>query len=724
MRVCFILLFLFHLSYGIYSQPFSVWIKDSVTHEPLSGALVVFHGIRLAGTTDKNGKIRFTKVLEGKYEIDASLVGYKTKTVWVEIPLDTFITVLLSPALFHDTVVIKEDLTVTATRTNIRMEDAPLKVEVLGTEEMNEENNIKPGNITSLLGDISGVQLQQSSAVSANTNICIQGLPGKYTQLLRDGMPAYEGFAGSFGILQIPPVDLKQIEIIKGSASTLYGGGAVGGIINLVSKEPAEKTEGSVTANYSSLTERNFNGFCSVRKHNRGATIFTGVTYQNPVDVNKDGFSDVTKIQNLVIHPRLFFFLSKKTKLVVGFSSTNETRRGGDMQVLRNNPDSLHVFFEENKTDRNTGSIIFTHQTKEKNVFTAKGNISFFDRNLLTDKYRFYATQVNGYGELSYLIPRTKNDFVSGINLWTTSFEKNNNDSFLIKDFSHYVYGAFIQNTFRHAEKIFYETGLRIDRHSKYGTFVLPRIATIYKFNFHWYLRSGVALGYVTPSSLSAGNKEHDFTKIVPLADSVKAERSVGANLEINYKTRIGEEAFFYINHAFFYTQVNQPVISTSDSSDMITFRNEKKPITSAGWDTYVRFTAGEFEIYFGYTYTMARKEYDTKQPYITYTPRNRGAILISYEVKEKWRFGMEGSYTGFQYREDGSRTPDYFFMAGVIERRFKNASVSLNCENILDERQTKKETILLPPINNPSFKTLWGPVEGRVFNIAVVFRF
>lgn len=701
------------------AQQLTVMVQDSITREALPGVSVAIAGTGLGGTTNANGKIVFPKVLEGKYELKANLVGYIEKTVPLEIPFDTVIRIHLEPLQMEI-----EELTVTATRTNIRMEDAPLKVEVIGTEEMNEENNIKPGNITSLLGDISGIQLQQSSAVSANTNIRIQGLPGKYTQILRDGLPIYDGFSGSFGIMQIPPLDLKQIEIIKGSASTLYGGGAIGGIINLVSKEPAEKTEGSVTGNYSSLTERNFNGFCSVRKHNRGATIFTGVTYQSPVDVNKDGFSDVPKVQNLVIHPRLFFFLSEKTKLAIGFSSTYETRRGGDMSVLDNNADSLHVFFEENKTDRNTGDIIFTHETSSKNILTIKGTTSFFDRNQLTNQYRFDATQVNGYGEISYLIPRARNNFVAGVNLWATSFEKNNKDSSLLKNFSHRIAGVFMQNTFKPNEKLFYETGLRIDHHSRYGTFALPRIASLYKLNSHWYTRSGIAFGYLTPNPLAEENKERNMTMILSVADSVRAERSIGVNLEINYKTRLNEGTFLYINHAFFYTQVNKPVITAEDSLGKISFYNESKPLYSVGWDTYVRFTADELEVYFGYTYTMARQEYDGAQPYVPYTPRNRGATLISYELEDKWRFGLEGSYTSFQYRENGSRTPDYFFMAGIIERKFKNASVSFNCENILDERQTKKEQILIPPINNPGFKTLWGPTEGRVFNLAVVLKF
>ena len=84
----------------------------------------------------------------------------------------------------------------------------------------------------------------------------------------------------------------------------------------------------------------------------------------------------------------------------------------------------------------------------------------------------------------------------------------------------------------------------------------------------------------------------------------------------------------------------------------------------------------------------------------------------------------LEGSYTGFQYREDATKTPDYIFLAAMIEKKFKYASIVLNCENLLDERQTKTEKIVIPPNTNPTFKTLWGPIDGRVVNLSLVVRF
>jgi outer membrane receptor for ferrienterochelin and colicins len=102
---------------------------------------------------------------------------------------------------------------------------------------------MRPANVSMLLHESTGMQVQQTSAVSGNASIRVQGLDGRYTQLLKDGYPNFGNFASGLSILEIPPLDLKQVEIIKGPASTLYGGGAIAGVVNFISKTPKEKGE-------------------------------------------------------------------------------------------------------------------------------------------------------------------------------------------------------------------------------------------------------------------------------------------------------------------------------------------------------------------------------------------------------------------------------------------------------------------------------------------------
>ena len=208
-------------------------IKDRTTGTPIPGATISIKG-RPSVQSNDSGLFVFSGLQGDTVVLNLSHVNYKALQVTVILPDSVLRDYFLDAAaqMLDDVTIIS------TTRTNQRMENAPLKVEVLGKEDMDEENTIRPANIASILGDVSGIQIQQSSAVSGNANVRIQGLEGRYTQLLRDGMPLYDGFSGNFGMLTIPPLDLRQIELVKGSASTLYGGGAIGGLINLISKNP------------------------------------------------------------------------------------------------------------------------------------------------------------------------------------------------------------------------------------------------------------------------------------------------------------------------------------------------------------------------------------------------------------------------------------------------------------------------------------------------------
>ena len=134
----------------------------------------------------------------------------------------------------------EEEVIVTATRTGRRVEDQPLRVEVVPAEEVQEKIMMTPGDISMLLNETNGLRVQTTSPSLGGANVRIQGLRGRYTQILADGLPLYGGQTGSIGILQIPPMDLGQVEVIKGVASALYGVSAIDGVVNLVSRRPQD----------------------------------------------------------------------------------------------------------------------------------------------------------------------------------------------------------------------------------------------------------------------------------------------------------------------------------------------------------------------------------------------------------------------------------------------------------------------------------------------------
>lgn len=695
---------------------FRLQFIDSVSQEAAPAITVSSDGKTIA-VANSAGQARFL-LHDGAHVLSFSSVNYKTQTKTFTLPDSSLHIIYLTPVAQT-----LEDVTIiSSTRNNQRIENSPLKVEVLGREEMDEENSIKPGNIASILGDISGIQIQQSSAVSSNSNVRIQGLEGRYTQILRDGMPLYDGFSGGFGILSIPPLDLKQIELIKGTASTLYGGGAIGGLVNIISRKPSAKQEAVFTLNQTTLKETNLNSFLSKRYKKMGYTFFGGYTRQKATDVNKDGFSDLPELNTLILHPRLFLYPDAKTTFTLGYTGTFEKRNGGDMQVLAGKTDALHQFFEKNISDRHSGEFLLDRDLPGNKKLSFKSSLSSFDRATTTAGNFFKGNQTDYFTELAVLIPYSNNSFVGGVNVTGNKFTKKAGNPVFIGDFSNNTIGLFAQNTWVIKENSTLEAGLREDFHNKYGSFFLPRIALFHRFNEHWGARAGAGMGYKIPNPLAPQIIDYDIWQILPFNAGIKAEKSIGYNAEGNYKKVWDNGNEFFMNHAFFLTKITNPIIVTELPGGQVSFANAAKPIVTKGFDTYIQTKLQGWEIYCGYTFTLAERKYLGQNQFMPLTPRDRMAFTIVRDFEEQgWRIGLEGSWTGQQHRFDATKTPGYFFGAAMVEKKFgEHISIVLNGENLLDYRQSKIEPLYTGTVTHPQFQPLWAPIDGRVVNCSI----
>jgi outer membrane receptor for ferrienterochelin and colicins len=700
---------------------FRAVVKDSATLELLQGVTVSASNNSKASTvSNASGTVVLDNLAAGATVINFSYVGYKRRQLSITVPDTVTYTILMQ----QDETALQDVTVVASTRSNDPIENATTKVEVLGLEEMNEESTLKPGNIASILGDMSGIQIQQSSITSGNSNVRIQGLDGKYTQILRDGMPLYEGYSGGFGILTIPPLDLKQIELIKGAASTLYGGGAIGGLINLISKKPSFTPDASFMINQTTLKETNINAYYSQRWKSVGFTFFAGQNLQKEIDVDKDGFSDLPNTKSSLIHPTLFFYPSTKSYISVSWSGSFENRLGGDMLAIDGKRDAAHSYFEKNKLGRNTFTFMSENRFNNSITATLKASLSVFNRDETTNTYFFSARQTNFYSEASLTAHAGKHFIVGGLNVTGDVFKPSAATPAPVGKFSNTTQGAFVQDTWKLLESTKLETGLRLDHHNDYGNFVLPRIALFHHFSEAWGARLGYGMGYKTPNPLTPQIRDFDIYNIQPIASNVRAEKSTGANIEVNYKKEFGENNSFFINHAFFITTISDPIIAIEDVTGKVTFANQSKEIVTKGFDTYIQMELHSLELYLGYTYTHAQRKYLPRNTFMLLTPRHRAASVIAYEIEHKWRFGIEGSYTGQQHREDYSKTPAYLFIAAMLEKKLgPKWSIVLNCENLLDERQSKYESLYTGAITNPNFKALWAPVDGRVTNLSIRFK-
>jgi iron complex outermembrane receptor protein/outer membrane receptor for ferrienterochelin and colicins len=714
MRYLFsILLFLFSLHSNA-QHTFSCIVKDSTTHESLPGVSVVLDATANATATDANGKATLNNIPDGTHLFHFSFLGYKSKTVASTFPLAEDIKlneIDLAPENEN-----LEEVIVSSSRTNSRIEDLNMKVEVLGQEDMDEESTLVPGGIGSILGDLSIITIQRTNPFNGNDAVRMQGLDPRYTQLMRDGLPLYGGFSGSLGVLSIPPLDLKQVEIIKGSVSTLYGGGAIGGLINFISKEPTDSTHTTLTLNATSLKEFNLNAFTAGKKEKLGWTIFGGGTLKTPVDINGDGFAEVPQDRNVLLHPRIFYTFNPRTKLIVGLTSSYDHRMSGDIKAIRSQPDSIRRFLQQDNLWRNTVDLQLTNTLTEKHTLTFKSAASAFQRALNYSGFRFDGTQYSTYSELNDFIQLKKNNLVIGGNFISETFVKNSGDSTSFHNYDYNTTGVFIQDEFQATEKLSLQAGLRADHHNTYGNFFLPRISVFYKASAHLSVRLGWGTGYKVPNLFDFSDPSNRLMDVTP---TVKPEHSYGMNTDVNYHTLLFDKLSIQVNEALYFTHINNPLM-VDPSSNQVHILNAYYVINSYGTDTYVRLSYADVELYLGYNHTESLQEAQHQAMNMPFNPKDKFSTTLAYNIEGKWRTGIEASWMGNQYDYSYERVPGFWFLAAMVERKFKKVSFVLNCENLLDTRQSKFEPLVYGAISNPVFKSIWGPLEGRVVNFSV----
>lgn len=312
---------------------FRATIRDADSGEPLIGATVLIKALERGGTTDTTGTILLTDIPDGTHTFRFSYIGFEPQEQTFDLPLparDPEPVIELHPA--HEEM---EQVTITSTRSTRSIADIPTRVEFIAGEELAEKGNMKPGDIRMLLNESTGIQTQQTSATSYNSSIRIQGLDGKYTQLLRDGMPLYSGFSGGLSLMQIAPLDLKQVEVIKGASSTLYGGGAIAGLVNLITKTPGEEEELSFMLNGTSALGLDASGFYSEKFGDWGTTVFASYNMGTPYDPADVGLTAIPEFDRFTLNPKLFVYFDDATKMHAGVNLVTEKRLGAILRLQK-----------------------------------------------------------------------------------------------------------------------------------------------------------------------------------------------------------------------------------------------------------------------------------------------------------------------------------------------------------------------------------------------------
>jgi iron complex outermembrane receptor protein/outer membrane receptor for ferrienterochelin and colicins len=705
---------------AVAQNTFKAIIKNEETKEAVAGAKVSVKDTEISATTDANGKTELTNVPDGEQIIEVFSAGYETKELKFAFPLSD----QSERTIFIRVTNEIGEVVVTTTRTGREIDDVPTRVEAIDEEEVDEKSSMRSSNVSMILNESTGIKVQQTSATSYTQTIRIQGLDGRYTQILKDGFPAFGGFSGSLSLLDIPPLDLKQVEIIKGPAATFYGGGAIAGVVNFVSKEPEDEPVTSMIFNQTSALGTDFSIFNSRKFSRFGYTFLGSVNYQKEYDVDDDDFTELPRTNSFNINPRAFFYLDEKTRLMIGNSTTYQNRKGGDVFVIRNRADNFHQYFENNNSLRNITTFQFDRDFSGGRRIVAKQSIAFFNREIEIPDYSFKGRQFNSYTDVSYFHPIKNHALVFGFNAVYDQFkEKQASLNLNPRDETRTTFGGYIQDSFNITDKFSLEAGFRLDAVKNYGAFALPRVSLLYRFTDNLSSRVSFGLGYKTPSIFTEEAETLLFQNVLPIGNRLKAERSLGGTFDVNYRNTIGEKFSYSVNQMFFYTEIDNPLVLLTNANGTFSFANANQSVKSSGFETNVRLSYDIVKLFAGYTFTNAKAGYLAGNQFLPLTPKSKLNSALLFEEEENFKVGFEAYYTGSQFLSNRFQTKPYWVLGIFGEKIFGKFSLFVNAENITDTRQSRFGTVVFPPHQRPTFSEIYTHTEGRVFNGGIKIR-
>jgi iron complex outermembrane receptor protein len=644
------------------------------------------------------------RLAPGERTIAVSKLGFAPQRITLRLRADTTVAVALEEAAEE-----LEEIVVTSTRTGQRIEDEPTRVEVLTREEVEEKMLMTPGDISMMLNETSGLRVQTTSPSLGGANVRVQGLRGRYTQILSDGLPLYGGQSGALGLLQIPPMDLGQVEVIKGAASALYGSSALGGVVNLVSRRPGEEAARELLLNQTTRNGTDVVGFAAAPLTGRwDYTLLASVHRQAEADVDDDRWTDIPGYRRAVLRPRLFWDDGAGRSWFITAGATAEDREGGGRVPTGDFPETL--------------------ETRRGDV-GAVGRILMGDRLLAVRASAMAQSHAHGFGdtreddvhstgfaEAAYSGTGGGHTWVVGAALQAEGYRAHDVSGF---DYTYLTPSLFAQEEYAPAEWITLSLAGRADWHSEYGAFLNPRLSLLLR-PAAWTVRGSVGTGYFAPTPFTEETEPIGLSRVRPLS-GLSAERALTASLDVGRSIGPVE-----VNATVFGSRTEN-ALQLVESAGMLELVNAAGPTRTHGSELLVRWHEGPFHVTGTHTFIRSREDDPDGRGRreVPLTPRHAVGVVGMWESEDAGRVGVELYYTGRQALADNpfrDRSRPYLVLGLLAERRIGRARAFINLENLLDVRQTRYDPLVLPARSAQGRWTtdVWAPLEGRVINAGV----
>lgn len=698
------------------TPPSIVTVRVRQDTTPLPDALV--RSQRVVRVTDARGLARLP-LAAGAHRLVVGKLGFRPETLLVVVAAgrDTTIDVPLTERAAE-----VERMVVSATRSDRTIADEPLRVEVVAGDEVAEKLQQQPGNLRAVLSEINGVRVQTTSAGTGAAGIRIEGLRARYTLLLEDGLPLYGSGGTGLEALQIPPLDIGQVEVIKGAASALYGSSALGGVVDLVSRRPpAAGNAREVIVNQTSQQGSDA-AIWDARQLGEqwGLSLLASAHRQAERDFDGDGWREVPFYQRLAVQPRLYFTSPSGSTFFGTIQALGETRQGGDpaswLQALR--------------TRRANGGVIGRWRWTPRDLVTtrASGSADWRRRSVgASDERERRNTE---FLEVSWARDGGTHAPVLGASLQHDGFDALDVDGV---SYDFWVPSLFAQDTWSPVQRFALAASVRADAHSDYGTHVNPRLSALVRLARLWTVRLSAGTGYAAPTPMVEETDETGLRWLEPMA-GLTAERARSGSIDL-----AGEVGVLRLTGTLWSSRVEHPLSVATVPSGVagvpprLRLVSAAQPVRANGAEALVAWSpfAGA-SVTGNYAYIQAT-ELDVDagaRRDVPLNPKQTAELdLVLTDEDAGRRFAMEVFHTGVQALEhdpDRERSPAYTTVGFLAQQRVGQVVVYLNGENLGDVRQWRYESLLLPSLGPGARRTrdVWGPLQGRLVNAGVRVAF
>jgi outer membrane receptor for ferrienterochelin and colicins len=619
-----------------------------------------------------------------------------------------------------------EKIVVQATRSGRIADEQPIRVELINREEIEEKAAMRPGNISMLVAETGGVRVQTTSPALGSANIRLQGMFGRYTQLLSDGLPLYGNQAGSIGLLQIPPTDLGRVEIIKGSASSLYGGSALGGVINLVSRAPSDKFQGEALVNFTTRNGQDLTTYVEAPlSSNLKGSITAGAHHQKTEDIDNDGWIDLAGYERYTARPRLFWEGENGETLYATAGFMRENRTGGTLPgrtVADGNP-----FVNAQDSQRVDSGLVFKKPVFDNMTFSTRASMMLQEHQhsygdiAEDDQHESYLleTSVSGYSD--------KTDWVMGLAYQSDVYESDTYPSF---DYSYEVPGLFAQLDYTLTDEITTSYSARLDSHNEFGTQFSPRVSVLYRPG-GLTVRGSYAQGFFAPTPFVEDIEAAGLSRLESI-QNLQEEQAETASLDFTYTfDNIETSLTLFGSKVDNVTELEAFASNNDGNLDSVRLVNSEGASNIRGSEILLRYYWRDVKLTASYLYLDATEDspLEAGKQEIALTPKHSAGFVAMWEQHGNFRAGFEAYYTGTQRLNNNpyvERSNPYWHLGLMGEITIGRISYFINLENLLDVKQTDEHPLLLPnrAASGQWTTDIWSRNDGFIVNGGVRVKF